>query len=89
MDEETAAKVRADNETIREKREEVANGIASRIAKFKNDFLSAPIRKAMEASATDTIAPPVEVSYRLDEKYWVLMPAKGTVLVFFSINFKN
>lgn len=51
--------------------------------------MSAPIRKAMVASAGDEIVPPVEVPYRQDEKYWVMMPAKGSVLVFFSINFKN
>ena len=89
MDEETAAKVRAENETIREKREVVAEEIASKIAKFKNDFLSAPIRKAMVASAGSEVIAPIEVPYRLDEKYWVVMPTKGEVIVFFSINFKN
>lgn len=89
MDEETQAKIRAENELVREKREVVAEGIASKIAKFKNDFLSAPIRRAAVASAGDEIIPPVEVPYRQDEKYWVMMPAKGSILVFFSVNFKN
>jgi len=67
----------------------VAETIANKIAKFKNDFLSAPIRKAMVASAGDEVVAPVEVPYRHDEKYWVVMNAKGSVLVYFSVNFKN
>ena len=62
MDEETAAKVRADNELVREKREAVASEIATRISKFKNDFMSAPIRRAMEASATDKVLDPESLS---------------------------
>jgi len=49
MDEAEAEAVRQENELIRIKRNEFIEPIVDRLSELKKDFLSAPIRKAMEA----------------------------------------
>jgi actin related protein 2/3 complex subunit 2 len=63
--------------------------IAELISKFKMHFISAPIRRACKAALADKQVDPVEVAYRSDEKYWVLMPQKNEVQVYFAVNFTN
>jgi len=50
MDEETADKTREENEIVRLKRKEMVEPIAHRIADFKTNWLSAPIRRAMKSA---------------------------------------
>jgi hypothetical protein len=87
MDEETADKTREENEIVRLKRKEMVEPIANRIADFKNNWLSAPIRRAMKAAMQKKQLDPVEIKYRSDEKYWVTMPENNTVQVYMSVNF--
>ena len=47
MSEEEAEAVRASNETIRSERNAQVDLIATKIAKFKRDFIGAPIRRAL------------------------------------------
>ena len=47
MSEDEANKIRLANEQIRADREKYATDMADKFAQFKRDFLSAPIRKAM------------------------------------------
>jgi len=53
------------------------------------NFVSAPIRKAMKASLAGIQVDPVEIAYRQDEKYWVMMPLKNEISVYFSVNYTN
>ena len=53
------------------------------------NFVSAPIRKAMQASLVGKQVDPVEIAYRQDEKYWVMMPLKNEISVYFSVNYTN
>lgn len=79
MDDETAAEVRASNEKVRADRQTQVDAIADKVAKFKRDFLGAPIRKAFRASCEKKDFQPMEIPYRADEKYWVLCPTAGEV----------
>lgn len=47
MSEEDQEAIRASNETIRTTRQTSVDEIATKIAKFKRDFIGAPIRKAL------------------------------------------
>jgi len=89
MDEETQEKVRQENDLIKIERKALVEPIAELISKFKMQFISAPIRRcfmsALEGKALDSI----EIAYRSDEKYWVMMPAKNEVQVYFAVNFTN
>jgi len=89
MDEETQEKTRQANEEIRLKRKEMVEPVAEAIGKFKMNFISAPIRRAMMAAMEKKQLPPVEVKYRSNEKYWVMMPENNTVQVYYSVNFSN
>jgi hypothetical protein len=89
MDEETANKIREENETIRVERGKITEAIADKVAQFKRNFLGAPIRQAMKAAIAQKDFKPAEIPYRQDEKYWVVNPAKDEVQVFFAINFPN
>lgn len=60
-----------------------------KIAKFKMNFLSSPIRRAMNAALKGVKAEPVEIAYRVNEKYWVMMPENNQVHVFFAVHFTN
>ena len=67
---------------------------------FKRDFMGAPIRRALKALHKGSLdfklnklgaANPAfscEISYRPDEKYWVLS-SKTEVTVAFALNFDN
>jgi hypothetical protein len=57
---------------------------------FKRDFMGAPIRRALMNLKAGTVNPKdsCEISYRPDEKYWVVSGAKE-VTVSFSLNFDN
>ena len=50
MDEETANKIREENEVIRVERSKISEAISHRVSEFKRNFLGAPIRQAMKAS---------------------------------------
>jgi len=89
MDEETADKTREENELIRLKRKEMVEPISNRIAEFKNNFLSAPIRRAMKSAIAKKQLDPVEIKYRANEKYWVVMPENNTVQVYMSVAFED
>lgn len=71
MDEETANKVRAENDLVRQQRLEMATGLSTRVSEFKKDFLSAPIRKFMNGAKNGEKLSGVEIPYRQDESYWL------------------
>ena len=52
-------------------------------------FASAPIRRYLKSALESKTLDPVEIAYRSDEKYWVMMPAKNEVQVYFAVNFTN
>lgn len=69
---------------------------------FKRDFLGAPIRRALKSLSSGNLdinnfivvlgtgnpAESCEISYRLDEKYWVIAN-KSEVTVSFALQFDN
>ena len=57
---------------------------------FKRDFIGAPIRKALIALKGGKVTPneSCQISYRSDEKYWVIA-TNNEVSVSFSLNFDN
>lgn len=72
-----------------------------RFSCFKRDFMGAPIRIALQALQKGTLLTQLtyalgagnpslscELSYRVDEKYWVLA-GKQEVTVCFALNFDN
>jgi|DEB19_MinimDraft_2_1074335.scaffolds.fasta_scaffold25736_2 hypothetical protein len=89
MEEAEAEAIRQENDLIRIKRKDLIEPIAERLSELKKDFLSAPIRMAMEAGLAGKNVPPMEVSYRQDEKYWVTMPVNGEIQVSLAVNFHN
>jgi hypothetical protein len=89
MDEAEAEKVREENEQVRLQRKALIEPVADRLSEFKKDFLSAPIRRAFKAALEGKIVEPVEIPYRQDEKYWVIMPANNEIQIFFAVNFSN
>lgn len=89
MDEEEAEKVRDENEKVRLQRKALIEPVADRISEFKKDFISAPIRRAFNAALNGKQVEPVEIPYRQDEKYWVIMPATNEIQIFFAVNFSN
>ena len=48
MDEAEQAKVKAENEEIRKKRDKVVDEICAKFSYFKKDFLGAPIYRALK-----------------------------------------
>ena len=89
MDEETQDKIRNENDLIRIQRKEKIQPVAELISKFKMHFMSAPIRQRMMAAIEGKQLDPIEIPYRVDEKFWVIMPAKNEVQIFFAVNFNN
>lgn len=71
-DEETAAKIREENDAVRTERSGKVTEIADKISKFKRDFLGAPIRNAMKKALAGEQFTPCEIPYRKNEKYWLL-----------------
>lgn len=90
MDEETVAKIKAENEGIRKLRDKAIEEICMRFSCFKRDFLGAPIRKALINLQKGTISPAdqCELPYRMDEKLWVNV-SQTEVSVSFGLNFDN
>lgn len=87
MTEEEANQVRSKNEEIRKERDASADLIATKLAVFKRDFLSAPLRAAMNAVLNKTKPPaPCQIDYRKDERFWVF-PEETDVSVTFEVNF--
>ncbi len=87
MDDETQDRIRDENDKTRAERKALVEPIAELIANFKMHFMSAPIRRAMNAALADKQIDPVEIPYREHEKFWVLMPAKNEVQVYFAVHF--
>lgn len=50
MDEETQERVRDENEKVRHQRKDMVTPVAELVSKFKMNFASAPIRRAMNAA---------------------------------------
>ena len=71
--EEEANKIRIANEEIRGNREKTVNELSQKFSKFKTDFLSAPIRKAMNniVNKEANVMKPFRIDYRKDESYFV------------------
>lgn len=72
MPEEEQVAVRASNEEVRAQRTARVEEIATKIAKFKRDFIGAPIRQALMQMQGNQKVSSCEIPYRKDEKYWVL-----------------
>ena len=89
MSEEEAEAVRQSNEAIRAQRQASVDEIATKIAKFKRDFLGAPIRRALLQAKAGSSCTPCEIPYRKDEKYWITCPEPGSVCFYISFNFTN
>lgn len=89
MSEEEAEAVRANNETIRSERNAQVDQIATKIAKFKRDFIGAPIRRALLQMQQGGSVTPCEIPYRKDEKYWITAPEPGSASFYISFNFGN
>ena len=47
MDEETQAKIKAQNEEIRRERDRIIEELCMKFSCFKRDFMGAPIRRAL------------------------------------------
>ena len=89
MTEEEQEAIRQANEEVRNQRQARIDEIATRIAKFKRDFIGAPIRKALlQVKAGETVTH-CEIPYRKDEKYWILSPEAGSASFYLSFNFIN
>lgn len=88
-DEETAQKIRDENDEVRKTRSTKVNEIAEKISKFKRDFLGAPIRKAFLCAKEGKPFDPCEVPYRSNEKYWLLQPDKSDVQLIFSVHYAD
>ena len=78
--------MRANNETVRAERSTRVDAIATRIAKFKRDFIGAPIRKALLQMQKDQKVDNCEIPYRKDEKYWIMGSPSNEASFFFGFN---
>jgi len=89
MTEQEQEAIRVSNEAVRAERQVRVDEIATKFAKFKRDFIGAPIRKALlqirEGGAVDSC----EIPYRKDEKYWIVSTENASASFFFSFNFHN
>lgn len=81
--------MRLANEEIRSSRQAKVDQIATKIAKFKRDFIGAPIRRALLQIQAGKVASQCEVPYRKDEKYWITSTEAGSASFLFSFNFGN
>jgi len=89
MTEEQQEQVRQANEEIRNQRQARVDEIATKIAKFKRDFIGAPIRRALLQMQANEAVTPAEIAYRRDEKYWITSSEKGSASFYISFNFLN
>ena len=89
MTEDEANKIRAANEEIRVSREKLADEIATKFSQFKRDFLSAPIRMAMNmVLAGKDGFKACQINYRKDERFWVF-GSSNDVSCTFEVNFDS
>lgn len=90
MSEEEANKVRLANEEIRATREKNAVVQCDKFSQFKRDFLSAPIRKAMNnvIKKEANVMKPCKIDYRKEESYF-LFPEKDHVGFTVDVNFNS
>lgn len=90
MPEEEQERLKKENEEIRIQKEKIVEKISDKFSAFKRDFIGAPMRRALKCLQTGEGQPSqaCEISYRNDEKYWVI-PSKTEVTVSFSLQFDN
>ena len=90
MDEEEGNKIRASNEEVRKQRDAMVDQICMKFSSFKKDFLGAPIRRALNGLKVGAGNPAdsCEISYRQEEKYWVVS-SKSEVTISFALQFDN
>ena len=81
--------IRQSNEAVRAERQVKVDEIATKFAKFKRDFIGAPIRRALLQMRDKAAVSNCEIPYRKDEKYWIVSNAAGQASFYFSFNFKN
>lgn len=62
--------------------------ITTKVSKLKRDFIGAPIRRALIATSKGETFDNCEIPYRKDEKYWLICPKAGKMILFFGINFE-
>lgn len=89
MSEEEQAAIRASNEDIRTQRSVRVEEIATHVAKFKRDFIGAPIRRALLQMQKDQKVDNCEIPYRKDEKYWILGSGSNEFSFFHAFNFST
>jgi len=89
MTDEEQEAIRASNETIRAQRQTTVDEISTKIAKFKRDFIGAPVRRALLDVKAGKNTPNCEIPYRKDEKYWITCPESGSASFYISFNFGN
>lgn len=89
-DESAANQIKQANEQVKKEREKMIDELSAKFACFKRDFLGAPIRRALKELSLGAGNPAhsCEISYRSDEKYWVVV-TKSDVSVSFALNFDN
>ncbi len=75
---------------MRKERDRLSEEICQKFSCFKKDFLGAPIWRALKSLKAGAGQPTdsCELSYRLDEKYWVVS-TKNEVTVSFALQFDN
>jgi len=90
MSEDEANAIRVANEEIRAAREKNAIIQCDKFAQFKRDFLSAPIRKAMNniLKKEANVMKACKIEYRKEESYFVF-PEKDSVGFTVDVNFNS
>jgi len=63
--------------------------VATKIAKFKRDFIGAPIRRALLQIQKGVAVSTCEIPYRKDEKYWITSQAPGEASFYIAFNFET
>ena len=86
--EEEKQEIREKNEQIRAERQEICDKISMRFSKLRTDLLGSPFRKAIKDIKEGKDVTPCEIPFRPLEKYWIVSPAKGSLMVVFSMNFE-
>lgn len=94
--EQVKEQMKKENKEVLEKRKKIIKGIGKEFAVIKRNFIGAPIERALKAiKATPGNTNPeipdsyaCQIRYRPDEQYWII-PNKSTVIIVFSIDFKD
>ena len=89
MTDEEQDAIRTSNEAIRAERQTTVDEISTKIAKFKRDFIGAPVRRALLDVKAGKTTTPCEIPYRKDEKYWIVSGGAGSASFYISFNFGN